>query len=156
MSRIHSYVAALSLIAGALACVDARVTAPLPSGSILGVYALHSAAGAPPPALIQHLIESETGRQMQVYVMSDTLALDGNGHYLQRAEIEVRSGSTVISRAHWSDHGTYALHDGAMHFESDYLQNVRFDGTLGTGHIALTQDLVGEGATVTYVLHPAG
>lgn len=123
---------------------------------MVGVYALRTAAGATPPALVQHIVETETGLQMQVYVMNDTLELDIGGHYRQRAQIEVRSGTTLINRARWADHGTYTLQRGAMRFDSDYLQNVTFAGSLGTGTISLVQDLVGEGTTAEYVLEPAG
>ena len=146
--------AALPLSASALACSEPAAPTPAPP-SVLGVYALHTAAGGAPPALIQHIVETETGLQMQVYVMTDTLELDAGGQYQQRAQIEVRSGTTLVNRARWADHGTYALRNGAMHFESDYLQNVTFEGSAGTSSISLVQDLVGEGTTVEYVLRPA-
>lgn len=145
--------AALPLATGAFACTDS-VAPAAPGPSVAGVYALHTAAGAPPPSLIQHIVESETGVQMQVYVTSDTLELEANGQYQQRAQIEVRVGSTLINRARWADHGTYVLDHGAVHFESDYLQNVTFEGSAGANRVSVTQDLVGEGTTVEYVLRP--
>jgi hypothetical protein len=156
MSITSRLVATLSLLASAFACSDPAAPASPPAPSILGVYALRTAAGAEPPALIQHIIEAESGMRMQVYVMSDTLELDVGGHYQQRALIEVRSGSTLVGRSRWFDRGRYSSQHGVMRFESDYLQNVAFDGVLGAGSVSLVQDLVGEGTTVVYVLQPAG
>lgn len=156
MPSIRHLIFTLPLSAGALACAEFVAPASPSAPSVLGVYALHSAAGAAPPALVQRLVESETGMQMQVYVMSDTLELDANGRYQQRAQLEVRSGATAIAHTHWVDRGTYSVQNGAMHFDSNYFQNVGFGGTRGAGNISLLQDIVGEGTSVEYVLQPAG
>lgn len=153
MPMTRRLLAALPLAAGAIGCSDP--VSPTPDAdAVIGVYALHTAAGAAPPALVQQIVEVETGLQMQAYVTSDTLELDSTGRYQQRARIEVRSGSVLINRARWADHGTYALRNGTLHFESDYFQNVTFDGTAASGSVRVTQDIVGEGTAVEYVFRP--
>lgn len=136
-------------LAGAFGCTDVSVTAP-GSHPVVGVHALRAAAGAPLPALVQRIVDGDSGGEMQVYVLSDTLELDG-GRYQQRARIEVRDGNVVIARSRWNDHGTYTLDRGRAHFESDYVQNVAFDGVVSEGSVLVMQDLVGEGTRVEYV-----
>lgn len=152
MPIIRRPLAAL-LLAAAFGCTDGSVTAPVSSPGT-GVHALRTAAGADLPALVQRVVESETGMEMQVYVLSDTLELDDHGRYQQRAVIEVRAGDVVIGRSRWVDRGTYTLDRGRAHFESDYLQNVTFDGVVSAGSLRVMQDLVGEGTAVEYVFQP--
>lgn len=142
----------LLLLAGAFGCTDASVSAP-DAHPAIGVHALRTAAGGVLPALVQRIVD-DSGSEMQVYVLSDTLELDEGGRYQQRARIEVRDGDVVIARSRWTDHGTYTLDRGRAHFVSDYFQNVAFDGVASPGSILVVQDLVGEGTAVDYVFQP--
>lgn len=142
--------ATLPFAAGVIGCTDP--VSPTPdSESVPGAYALHTAAGVAPPALLEHIVESETGTRMEVYITTDTLQLIAGGRYQQRAQLEVRSGSALINRTRWADRGTYTLQNGALHFVSDYFQNVAFDGAAASRSVRITQDIVGEGTTSEFV-----
>lgn len=146
---------AVGVATGGVACAETS-TAPPPPLSAVGTYALHAAGGNAPPALVHQSVEAETGRTLDVYVTSDTLTLTADGRYVQRARLEVRSGAQVVGRSAWNDHGTVARAGDVLHFESDYVQNVAFDGTVNAdGAIHLVQDLPREGTTAPYRFHRA-
>lgn len=59
----------------------------------------------------------------------------------------------MAGRSRWTDRGFYSLQGSAVHFDSDYIQNVAFSGVLAAGPtLTVTQNLVGEGDDDTYVL----
>jgi len=140
----------------ALACA-AFITAcggdsPTEASAHVGTYIMQTAAGQPAPALIESVPDPESGQAIEVRVMSDTLELHADGTYRQRAHLEVRLGGQVVGQSIWSDHGDFTLANGALHFESNYLQNVAFDGALTSDVVTLTQNLALEGANDVYVL----
>ena len=133
-----------------LACAgDSPTEAPLHTGT----YIMHSAAGQQSPAVIHYLIDETSGQPIEVLVLGDTLELKSDGTYIQRAQLEVRLGGQRAGRQRWTDRGFYALEGSAVHFDSDYIQNVAFSGTLSAGPtLTVTQNLAGEGDEDVYVL----
>jgi len=145
----RSLIAALSSAAIVAACNGGSPTeAPLH----VGTWVLQSAAGQPAPALIESVPDPESGQPIEVLVVNDTLELHADGTYRQRAQLEVRLGGQFVGRPIWSDHGIVTVTGAALHFESNYLQNVVFDGALTAGAVTLTQNLAGEGLDDVYVL----
>ena len=116
-----------------------------------GTYLLHTAAGQPAPAVIHSDIDVTTGKPLEIRVLGDTLELF-HGFYLQHARLEAYVEGQLVSRSRWADRGLYTVTGNALHFESDYLQNVVFDGMIGAaGSISVTQNLAGEGTADEYV-----
>lgn len=134
----------------ALACGG---DAPTAASTHIGVYLLESAAGQPAPAVIHSLVDEATGKPIDVVVLGDTLELKSDGTYVQRAQLEVRLGGQLAGRSRWTDHGFYSLEGSTVYFDSDFVQNVAFDGALGDGRtLTVTQNLAGEGTDDVYVL----
>jgi hypothetical protein len=144
----RSFVAALACAALAACGGDSPTEAP----AHVGTYVLQTAAGQPAPALIESIPDPESGQSIEVRVLSDTLELHADGTYRQRAQLEARLGGALLGRSIWSDHGDFTVTNGALHFDSNYLQNVAFDGAFTSGVVTLTQNLVLEGTDDVYVL----
>lgn len=147
-----------TLLATSLACSDATSPSPAPvpvPSPVEGVYVMHLAGGAAPPALVQQINDTTSGTVMDVHVMADTLIIEPSNRYVQLATIEVRVGPTAINRSRWADRGVIQRTGGALHFESDHIQHVQFDGTIAAdGTLALSQNLMGEeGILVDYRFH---
>jgi hypothetical protein len=151
--RITSALVALLVLS---ACTDRAVGV---SPGIAGTYLLQTAAGQPAPAVIHSDIDITTGQLLEIRVVGDTLDLFSNGHYIQRARIEAYIGGQLASRSRWADNGVYTVTGNAVHFDSDYLQNVAFDGSIGSiepeKSITVTQNLAGEGTPDEYVFKNA-
>jgi hypothetical protein len=148
-SRHRSFLATLASVAILAACDGNSPTTTPPH---VGTWVLQSAAGQPAPALIETTTDPESGKPIDVLVTSDTLELHVDGTYHQRARLEVRLGGQLVGRPIWSDHGLVTVTGTALHFDSNYLQNVTFDGGLASGAVTLTQNLAGEGQADVYVL----
>ena len=143
----------LTVLAIAVATVACGSDAPTSTSPHVGIYVLESAAGQPAPAVIHSLIDEATGKPLELFVLGDTLELKSDGTYVQRAQLQVRLGGQVAGRSRWTDRGFYALEGSAVHFDSDYTQNVAFSGALTGGPtLTVTQNLAGEGTDVVYVL----
>ena len=137
-------------IALLLAACGSDTTQP---GATTGTYLLVSANGQPAPALIHSGPYTDTGGLLEVHVTADTIQLLDGGRYAQRAKLEARVDGQLVSRSTWSDHGVVSRTGSLLHFDSDYLQNVAFDGTLtSAGELRVTQNLAGEGADDLYTL----
>ncbi|MFL5605673.1 MAG: hypothetical protein ACJ8AD_04435 [Gemmatimonadaceae bacterium] len=137
-------VAALALAAGCRGTTD--VLPPPLEGS----YVLHTAAGQPAPALI-HTAVDPSHPPIDVYVLGDTLEILDGGRYIQRGRLEARTGSQLVSTSRWSDHGVFTVDGNALHFDSEYLQNITFDGTIANGMLSITQNLASEGTADVYL-----
>lgn len=119
----------------------------------VGTWILQSAAGQSAPAVIHSVIDEASGKPINVLVLGDTLELKSDGTYIQRAQLEVRLGDVLVGRSRWTDRGFYSLEGSAVHFDSDYLQNVAFSGELTTGPtLSVTQNLAREGNDDVYLL----
>ena len=126
---------------------------PTEASGHVGLYIMQTAADQPAPAVIHSLVDEQTGKPIEVFVVGDTLELKDDGTYIQRAQLEVRLGGQVAGRSRWTDRGFYALEGSAVHFDSDYIQNVAFSGALTGGPtLTITQNLAGEGTDDVYVL----
>jgi len=147
----HRFLAVLAItVATVTACGGDTPTSTSPH---VGIYVLESAAGQPAPAVIHSLVDEATGKPIEVVVLGDTLELKSDGTYVQRAQLQVRLGGQVAGRSRWTDRGFYALEGSAVHFDSDYIQNVAFSGALTGGPtLTITQNLAGEGTDDVYVL----
>lgn len=59
----------------------------------------------------------------------------------------------VVGFPRWLDRGRYTVLDGVLHGESERLEFVTLDGTLGSdGMLRITQDIVRNGTSVEYAL----
>lgn len=143
-------------LAAVLACVAALACAgdsPTEAPTHVGTWVLQSAAGQAAPAVIHSLVDEATGKPIDVLVLGDTLELKSDGTYVQRAQLEMRIGGVLAGRSRWTDRGFYSLQGSAVHFDSDYIQNVAFSGALGSGPtLTVTQNLALEGTDDEYVL----
>jgi plastocyanin len=112
-------------------------------------YVLQAAAGVSLPAAVDHY--SDGTSQVDVYMVADTLTLDGAGAYVQRGTFEARIGTTVVARSKWFDRGRYSISGTAFHGDSEYRESFTLDGALeADGSLHFSQDLVGDGATASY------
>ena len=141
------------LIAGLVALAACADSSPTEAKTHVGTYLLQSAAGQPAPAIIHSLIDEASGQSIVLLLLGDTLEVHADGTYIQHARLELRVDGVFTGRSRWSDHGIYSLHGSDIHFESEYLENIAFDGRLASGAvITLTQNLAGEGTDDEYVL----
>lgn len=133
-----------------LAACGSEATQP---NTTTGTYLLVAANGQPAPALIHSGPYADTGGLLEVHVVADTIRLLDGGRYEQRAKLEARVDGQLVSRSTWADHGAVTHTGSLLHFDSDYLQNVAFDGTLtSAGELRVTQNLAGEGTDDLYAL----
>ena len=135
-----------TLVALAIAgCRPGDSTGPAKTGDR---YIVETAQGSAPPAIIATW---NTGGATQldsgsVFLTGDTLQLDADGHYRESAWLEGRSGSILLGRQRWADRGVWTRSDDALHFESEYTENVAFDATVpAPGQLETVRDLRGEG-----------
>jgi hypothetical protein len=143
-------------LASALTLAACGGDSPTEASSHVGLYIMQSAAGQLAPAVIHSLVDDQTGKPIEVFVVGDTLELKDDGTYVQRAQLEARIGGQVAGRSRWTDRGFYSKEGSAVHFDSDYLQNVAFSGALSAGPtLTVTQNLAGEGTDDVYVLKRA-
>ena len=136
--------ATLAALAGA-SCSAGDNTGPARSGDR---YIVETAQGSAPPAIIATW-NTGGGTQLDsgsVFLVGDTLQLDADGHYRESAWLEGRSGNILLGRQRWADHGVWTRSGDALHFESEYLENVAFDATIpAPGELETVRDLRGEG-----------
>jgi hypothetical protein len=135
---------------GPAACTRDRITGVL--GLNAGSYLMASANGQPAPAVIHTTTDPARGHPMTVIVVADTLVLGLGNSYQQHAWLEARVDGQVVSTSRWTDHGFFSVQGLALHFTSDFLQNVDFTGVAGGfGGLTVTQNLAGEGTADVYV-----
>jgi hypothetical protein len=135
--------AAFTLVAGCNSTTDA-------SRPLEGTYLLESAAGQAVPALI-HTAVDVSHPPIDIYVVNDTLQILAGGRYIQRGRLTAYMESNVVSTLRWSDHGMVTVDGNTLRFESEYLQNVSFGGTLAAnGLIEISQNLANEGTVDLY------
>jgi hypothetical protein len=133
-----------------VACTTNRTTGVL--GLQAGSYLMASANGHPAPAVIHTTTDPTSGRPMDIIVVADTMVLGLGDSYQQHAWIEARIDGTVVSTSRWFDHGFFTVQGSTLHFTSDFIQNVAFDGVAGGfGGLTVTQNLAGEGTAVPYL-----
>ena len=113
---------------------------------------MQSAAGQSAPAVVHSLIDEPSGKPIDVLVLGDTIELKSDGTYIQRAQLEVRIGGVLAGRSRWTDRGFYSLEGSAVHFDSDYIQNVAFSGAVAGPTLTVTQNLPREGTDDVFVL----
>ncbi len=146
----HRILSATLACALALGCAS---DSPTEAPAHVGTWILQSVAGQSTPAVIHSLVAEATGKPIDVLVLGDTLELKSDGTYVQRAQLEVRLGGVLAGRSRWSDHGLYSLEGSAVHFDSGYIENVAFSGTLAAGRtLTVTQNLELEGTDDEYVM----
>jgi hypothetical protein len=146
--RLATAAAVFAFTAGCSGAIDAPP-------SLVGTYLLHTAAGQPAPALI-HTAVDPSHAPIDVYVVADTLQILDGGRYIQRGHLEAYSESRLVSSSRWSDHGVVTVDGNTLHFDSNYLQNIAFNGTVGAGRmLSVTQNLATEGTPDLYLFTPA-
>ena len=137
-----------TIIGAALAvagCSGGDSTAPVAGGDR---YVVETAQGMAPPAIVATWntggsTATDTGT---VFLTGDTLTLGVDGKYRESAWFEGRSGSLLLGRQRWSDHGIWTRTGDEIHFESEYIENVAFDATFpAPGQLETARDLRGEG-----------
>ncbi len=131
--------------AAAAGCSSGDSTAPVATGDR---YIVETANGSTPPAILTTWNTGGTavGDTGTVYLTADTLTVSADGHYRESAWIEGRSGSLLLGRQRWSDHGIWTRSGDTLHFESEYIENIAFDATVpAIGQLQTTRDLRGQG-----------
>jgi hypothetical protein len=150
VSRIAARAVLLAGFSFATACSGTTDVLPPPL-PLVGRYVLHTAAGQPAPALI-HTAVDPSYPPIDVYVLGDTLEILEGGRYIQRGRLAARTGSQLLSTSRWSDHGVFTVDGNALHFDSEYLQNITFDGTVSPGgSLSIVQNLAMEGTADVYL-----
>ncbi len=153
MSRILVTLAAAAL---ALSACSSDSTGPTPPPGLPGAYALQAAPGATLPQYIYswNNVTTETPRDSgSVYLEADTLVITADGHYQHAMTVIARQGTVVVARTRYGDHGLWTRTGDAVHFESEYIENVTFDAVVGAdGVLATSSDLIGDGPHFAFLL----
>jgi hypothetical protein len=145
------FLATFATAAALAACGDDTMIDP-PAGAP-ATYVLVSANDQPAPALVHDVIIPESGEHVQLFVVADTIVLSADGRYTQRAVLQGYSDGIALGRTRRNDHGVVTRTGSALHFLSDYFENLAFDGSLDAqGALTAVQDLPREGTTARYVL----
>jgi hypothetical protein len=144
-----------SLVVAALAIAGCGDIAS-PGDDVAGftTYVAESVAGQELPALLVEA-PSGTGSTVKVYLTADTLVLQNDGSYVQRAHLEGRMDGALVSRQRWTDRGRYLRTGMRTAFESNYIENVSFTADLdASGRLHVLQDLSGEAPPAVHVFRP--
>jgi hypothetical protein len=117
-----------------------------------GQYALQRAAEQPLPATIfdDRVGDAEDAFHLRCVVSTAQLQLENGGRYEYRAEYTVYIDGVPNGLTRWSDHGLYTVSNERVHFESNYIQNRRYDGVWSDRSVRITSDMLGEGKPVAF------
>lgn len=142
--------AALGAAVALAACTDGGTA---PTRASAAMYVLVSANDQPAPALVHDKIWPDDNEHTQLFVTADTIVLTADGRYTQHAVLLAYSNGSYVGRTDRRDHGIVARSGPALHFDSNFIQNVSFDGSADEqGTLSVVQDLPLEGTTARYVL----
>ena len=139
-----------AVLLAAAGCSASDVGAPASTGTR---YILETANGGVAPAIVATWNTgggtlTDTGT---VYLTGDTLTLDADGHYSERAWFEGRSGGLLLGRQSWNDRGDWTRAGDSLHFASERIEYVAFDAFAPSAdRLTTTRDLREEG-NVDYV-----
>jgi len=105
-----------------------RDTAPMPP-TLAGTWTSRLIDGNALPARIAGDTEPD-GLIWDVRVMQDTLLIAADGHWVQRARTLQTQSNGFNFAGLWFDRGIVTRNGNALHFESEWMQNVAFDGEI--------------------------
>ena len=137
------------LLVVAAACGDDPVSPAGPAGQ----YTLTHAAGQPVPAVVfEGTVPggTEPDFHLRVVASSGSLVLTDDGRYDHEVDLSAFVDGAPQPATHWSDHGLYTVDGDSLHFDSDFIEKVRFSGSFAGGQVEVEQDLPGEGEPVPY------
>ena len=148
--RLRQSLALTALVATSFlaACTDATTAPVTPDGTWVVVTANARAL----PAVIHDVTYPDDGTHVQVFVTVDTITIAA-GSYRQRGSTFAESNGVRIGTQLVSDHGLVTRNGDALHFESNYYQNVAFDGAVhADGSLVVVQDIAAQGSSASYLL----
>ncbi|HEU4697907.1 MAG TPA: hypothetical protein VFS40_01895 [Gemmatimonadales bacterium] len=139
---------ALATLLGAAACGDGS-TGP---GSLAGRYALAQVEGAALPAPIFDGTVPDPNGDFHLRVTATTgwLELTADGRYDHGVDLAVTIDDQPQPPVRWRDHGVYTVAGDSLAFDSEYIENVAFRGSIEAGRVHVVQDLSNEGPTARY------
>lgn len=156
----------LSLCALPLLALAACSDTPTAPAEATGRYALEQVDGAPLPAAIFDGVVADTSGDFHLKVVATTgwLELTAGGRYDHGVDLAVTIDGQPQPMVRWRDHGVYVQHadtvplgprksvqrSNTLSFDSEYLQNVSFDGAIEQGRLHIVQDLAGEGRVARF------
>ena len=139
--------AAVAVVSALLiACGSDEATAPLeqqppvetppadtiPNGapSVVGTWVGQRIDGNALPARIAG--GDDEGIVWELRVLQDSLVVTANGRWVQHVRTLQTQSNGLNFPGFWGDKGTWTRTGNALHFESDWIQNVAFDAELAT------------------------
>ena len=142
--------AALAALLALSACSDVPVEAEPQTAP--GRYTLSGAAGQPVPAVVfDDTIRDDSGDfHLRIVATSGTLVLTETGGYEQRLEQTPYIDGQPQPRLRRTDRGAYTVSGDSLHFESSFIQNVRFTAVYRNGEVRVEQDAAETGAATVY------
>lgn len=116
-------------------------------------YQLRTAAQQPLPAtILDTVIHDPSGDfRLRYVVLQASLGITQSGNYTHQVKYRCYIDNAMMPPQLWNDRGTYTVSNSDIHFESDYFQNQRYEGTQSANSITLENDLSGEGVPVPFV-----
>lgn len=111
---------------------------PVPAPTPVGRWASQRIDGNALPARIAGGTE-ENGLTWEVRVLHDSLTVTADGRWVQRVRTRQTQSDGFDFSGTWADRGTWTREGSTIHFESDWIQNVRFDAQLTTEGRLLVQ-----------------
>jgi hypothetical protein len=140
-----------ALLLVAASCGDG----PLTPSSVAGTYALAQAAAQPLPGVVfDGVIHDPSGASPDFHLIitatSGSLTLSSDGRYQHAVDLAPAIDGAPQPISRWRDHGQFSILGDSLHFTSEFIQNVRFDGSAAGGQVHVAQDLSGEGRSARY------
>jgi hypothetical protein len=152
MSRIHRTVRTIAVaIVSALlvACGSDEATAPrqdVPPDTeqpapppIVGAWVTQQLDGKAMPALFNSGTMPD-GWSWELRVLSDSLIITADGRWVQRVRVEETNTKGETYRYSYNDRGWWTRQGDVVHFDSNWIENVSFDGELTPDGLVVTHD----------------
>jgi hypothetical protein len=112
---------------------------PAPIRSVVGRWGTHRLDDQALPARIAGGIED--GVTWELRAVFDTLVIHADGRWEQRARVRQEQSDGVQFGGTFYDKGRWTRQGDVLHFDSEWIQNVRFDGVLSeSGELVVDHD----------------
>jgi hypothetical protein len=150
MQRIDRAVRTIAVaLASALlvACGSDEATAPRqdvppviqpPALTPVGTWTSRKIDGQALPARIAG--GTDGGITWELRVLHDTLIVQANGRWVQHVRTKQTQSDGFDFAGFWGDRGTWTRSGDTIHFESDWIENVAFDGQLTNDGLVVLHD----------------
>lgn len=114
---------------------------PPPAGApaVTGTWVTHRVDEKPMPAVVKS--GTDAGVAWELHALADTLIVRADGTWEQRVRVrQTQSDGFVFNGGFW-DRGVWTRTGSALAFESTWIQNVRFTGSVTTtGELVVNHD----------------